>query len=183
MPGLILWLLQLVTALYLLAGLYLHLFNSPLTRKLVFDSLFIFCAVAHGLNGLWGIIGESLHGKWWRIAFNFQNLFTDFIHNRQAGHFMFILHRVTGLIILLFLTQHIFTNSLVSFYLSIEDSIIIEFLRNDIFVYIAVVSLGFHAFNGIRLIFIELTALTWLQKKTAYLSLLSGAIFAMYYIL
>ncbi len=180
MPGLILWMLQLLTALYLLAGLYLHLFSAPLTGKLVFDSLFIFCAVAHGLNGLWGIIDESLRGKWWRVPFN---LFTDFIHNIQAGHFMFILHRVTGLIILLFLTQHIITNSLVSFYLSIEDSIIIEFLRNDMFAYIAVVSLGFHAFNGIRIIFIELTSLTWLQKKTAYLSLFSGAIFAMYYIL
>jgi succinate dehydrogenase/fumarate reductase cytochrome b subunit len=56
-----------------------------------------------------------------------------------------------------------------------------EFFRNDVFAYIAVVSLGFHAFNGIRLIFIELTSLTLIQRETAYLSLLSGAIFGMYY--
>ena len=149
----------------------------------VFDSLFIFCAVVHGLNGLWGIADELFRDKEWGIALKFRNFFMDFIHTRQAGHFMFILHRVTGLIIMVYLMQHIFTNSLVSTYLSIENSFITESLRNDIFGYLAVVSLGFHAFNGVRLIFIELPALTWFQNKTAYISLLSGALFAMYYIL
>ncbi len=175
-----LWILHILTALYLFIGLYVHIFITALTGYLLFDILFAAAAVYHGLNGMWGIIEESLRKKGWKLAKKLGTLFIDFKHNRHAGYFIFILHRLTGLFILLYLMQHIFTNSLVSAYISLDDIFIIESLRNDFLTYLAALSLGFHAINGMRLIFIDLTGLTWLQRRLAYLSLISGSLFALY---
>lgn len=180
MLSFILWILQTVTALYLFIGLCVHVFITPFTDYLFLDILFVGAALFHGLNGGWTIIDESLRGKGWKAAEKFGALFVDFRHNRHAGHFVFILHRLTGLFILLYLMQHIFTNRLISDYLSIDKIFITELLRNDVFTYLALSSLGFHSINGMRLIFIELTGITWLQRRLAYLSLALGALFALY---
>ena len=175
-----LWIFQNVTALFLFFGLYVHIFIIPLTANLSYDLLFAVAAVYHGFNGLWGIIDESFKGKGWKVAEKFEAFFIDYQHNKLIGHFLFILHRLTGLFLLLYLAQHIITNSLISAYLSIDNIVITEFLKNDFLDYLAVLSLCFHAVNGIRLIFIELTSLTWLQRKSAYVSLALGMVFALY---
>lgn len=183
MGGFILWLLQTGTGLYLCAGLYLHLFETPLTGYAVFDYLFILSALTHGLNGLYSIIDESFRGRWWSTINAIKTGLTDLLLNRQGGHFMFMLHRVTGIYLLMFLLQHLCTNSLVSPYLSIDEAAVTNFLRRDIFAYAAVMSLGFHAFNGLRLIILELTTMTRLQREAAYLSLISGTLFIIYYMM
>jgi succinate dehydrogenase/fumarate reductase cytochrome b subunit len=180
MTGFYLWIFQSVTALYLFVILYFHIFVAPFTDYLILDVLFVCAAVFHGFNGLWIIIDESFRGKGWKLAEAFGVLLTDFRHNRHVGHFLFILHRLTGLFILLYLTQHLFTNSFVSAYLFLDDIFIIELLRNDFLDYLTFLSIGFHAINGMRLIFIELTGLTWLQRRLAYLSLALGLLFTVY---
>jgi succinate dehydrogenase/fumarate reductase cytochrome b subunit len=182
MTGFYLWIFQSITALYLFAILYFHIFVAPFTNYLILDVLFVAAAVFHGFNGLWIIVDESLRKKGWKLAKTFGVLLADFKHNRHIGHFLFILHRLTGLFILLYLTQHLFINSFVSAYLSIDNLFITELFRNDILSYLAVLCLGFHTINGVRLIFIELTGLTWLQRRLAYLSLTLGMVFALYII-
>ncbi len=180
MVGFILWILQNVTALFLSVGLYVHIFITPLSGNLLYDLIFAFAAVYHGFNGLWGIIEESLRGKGWKVAEKFKPFFIDFQYNRQVGHFLFIPHRLTGLFLLLYLVQHFFTNSLVSAYFSIDNLAIVKLLKNDFLDYLAVLSLCFHSVNGIRVILIEFTGLTWLQRRFAYASLALGTIFALY---
>ncbi len=180
MIAFILWILQSITALFLSFGLYVHIFVSPLTGNLPYDLLFVAAALYHGFNGVWGIIDESFRGKGWKVAEKFKTLFIDFQYNQQAGHFLFILHRLTGLFLLLYLTQHLFTNSLVSAYLSIDNLAVVELLKNDFLNYLAVLSLCFHAVNGLRLVFIEFTGLTWFQRRFAYVSLVLGSVFALY---
>jgi succinate dehydrogenase/fumarate reductase cytochrome b subunit len=179
MLGFTLWILQILTALFLFIGLYIHAFVSPLPN-VVFNILFICAAVFHGFNGIWGIIDESLRKQGWKIAGRFSRLVSDYSHNRQSGHLLFIIHRITGIFIFLFLAQHIVTNYYVSAYINPGSSPLIEFLRHDWIKYLALLSLGFHAMNGIRLIFIELTGFTLLQKKLAYVSLVTGLLFAAY---
>ena len=176
----ILWISQSITALFLFFAVYVHIFVTPLTGNLLYDLVFILAAVFHGFNGLWGIIEESLRGKGWKAAEKFKIFFIDFQYNRQVGHFLFILHRLTGLFLLLYLVQHFFTNSLVSAYLSIDNLAVVKLLKNDFLDYLAVLSLCFHSVNGIRVILIEFTGLTWLQRRLAYLSLLLGLVFAFY---
>jgi len=180
MANFILWILQILTALFLLISLYIHIFIAPLTNNILYDLLFILAAAYHGLNGLWGIIDESLRGKKWRVAKKFKTLITDFRYNKKIGHFIFILHRLTGIYLTLYLMQHIFTNSFISTYLSIDDFAALEFLRNDFIDYIALLSLAFHAASGIRVILIELMGLTWIQKRLAYISLILATGVALY---
>ncbi|MBI4686988.1 MAG: hypothetical protein HY756_04295 [Nitrospirae bacterium] len=183
MFSLILWILQIITALFLLIGLYIHIFITPLTNNVLYDLLFIMAAAYHGLNGLWSIIDESLRGKEWKAAEKFKTLITDFRYNKEAGHFIFILHRLTGIYLAFYLIQHIFTNAFISAYLSIDDFAVVEFLRKDLFDYLALLSLCFHAVNGIRVMFIELTGMTWLQRRLAYISLMLGTAFALYVVI
>jgi succinate dehydrogenase/fumarate reductase cytochrome b subunit len=176
MLGFFLWVLQILTALFLFIALYIHAFISPLPN-IVFNTLFICAAVFHGLNGMWGVVYESLRKKGWRAAGSF---LSDYSHNRQSGHLLFIIHRITGIFIFLFFAQHIVTNYYVSTYIELVDSPLIDFLRHDWIKYLALLSLGFHAMNGMRLIFIELTGRTLIQRRLAYSSLLLGLLFAGY---
>ena len=74
-----------------------------------------------------------------------------------AERYAYILHRLTGLGILLYFLMHIVVTSLRAFgiYLWTEGG----FLHQPIFKFgefLVVVAFGYHAFNGIRLVLVEL---------------------------
>lgn len=71
--------------------------------------------------------------------------------------YLYILHRVTGLSILFYFLMHIVVTSLRAFdiYLWVEDG----FFHQPIFrvgEYLVFLAFAFHAFNGLRLVFVEL---------------------------
>lgn len=175
-----LWIFQTLTGIYLFIGLYLHIFISPFTDYPILNTLFILSALFHGINGMTGIINESFKGKGWRRAHKSILFFKDLAISRHTGHLLFVLHRLTGIFLLLYLLQHILTNSLSLAYIPIGDSFIIDILRGKTLRFLAIISVGIHGMNGLRLIFIELTGLTHLQKRLAYLVLISGIFLAAY---
>jgi succinate dehydrogenase / fumarate reductase cytochrome b subunit len=72
--------------------------------------------------------------------------------------YLYILHRLTGLGILMFFLLHIFASS-VRMYGPESWAVAMGILKNPIFVlgeFLVFVAFAFHALNGIRLIFIEL---------------------------
>lgn len=177
MTGLILWALQILSALFLTAGLFVHAFISPFPET-AFNLFFVFAALFHGTKGMSGIIDETIGSKSPGIGKRYRKLFSDYADNSQAGTLCFIMHRATGILLFLFFVQHLFTNYLVSAYIPAESLPFLNFLRHGAVIYLALVLLGFHLTNGLRLIFLEVTGYTHLQKKLAAFSLFSGLLFA-----
>jgi|GEM_PF-2616564 succinate dehydrogenase/fumarate reductase cytochrome b subunit len=173
MLGYLLWIIQLLTGLFIFIGLYIHLFINPIIDSFLFNILFIVFLVFHGINGLAGILVESLKGG---IARKIMLLFKDLLMSRNTGHLLFFLHRVTGIFLSLYLIQHVLTNSLGP----LGDSPIIELLNSEVSKSLAIISAGLHGLNGLRLIFIDLTGLTHLQRRLGYIVLLSSICLLIY---
>jgi len=162
-----LWITQLITGILLFIGLYIHIFVSPVIGSTLFNSLFMAFLAFHGINGLTGILTEK-----GRVSHKAVLFFKDLMMSRNTGHLLFFLHRITGLFLVIYLIQHILTNSLGP--LS-DSSIDVEVLKP-----LAIISAGIHGINGLRLIFIDLTGLTHLQKRLGYIVLLSSIFLLIY---
>lgn len=88
---------------------------------------------------------------------------------RAVGQLAFLLHRITGLGILLFLVIHIIDTSFVYFAPELYDEAIqiyrsVPFMIGEIFLVWAVF---YHGFNGIRIIIFDLWKPEWWEKDIA----------------
>ncbi len=172
------WVIQIITALYLFFFLYSHVYRSLFSDYMFLNILFVLSLIFHSFYGLWEIISELKGTRGWRIIEKTVSVFLDIRYNLHIGYFTFILHRLTALLLFLYFTLHISANSLISTYFSLDNNYIAEMLRDGLITYLTIIILGFHSINGIRLIFIEITGLTRFQGLLAYLSIMVSGIFA-----
>jgi len=92
-----------------------------------------------------------------------------YLKYRGRGHFSFIMHRISGLGTLAFLTMHILTTSTVSFAPQWYEVLVIIF-RNPIVIFAEIIVSFFvvyHGVNGLRIAYIDLFRPDLLEKEPA----------------
>jgi succinate dehydrogenase / fumarate reductase cytochrome b subunit len=103
------------------------------------------------------------------MADRIKSTLSGYIKYRGRGHFAFIMHRISGLGTLAFLTMHILTTSTV-FFAPQWYEVLVDIFRNP-FVMIAEITISFfvvyHGVNGLRIAYIDLFRPDLLEKQSA----------------
>ncbi len=99
--------------------------------------------------------------------------FKDLIHNKYPGMYAFWIHRITGIILTIFLCLHIWTLGSVFRGKAAYDHAISKFdtTFGYYFQYVLLLAVAIHLLNGIRITVADLWGLTRSQKKMVWISL------------
>lgn len=98
--------------------------------------------------------------------------FKDLVKNRNPGMVAFLVHRITGVAVTLFLFLHIWTLSSVFRGKDAYDYAISKFdtKAGYIFQYVLLLAVAIHLLNGIRITVADFWGLTRSQKKLLWIS-------------
>lgn len=107
---------------------------------------------------------------------NIQSLkegFKDLVKNRNPGMYTFLIHRITGVAVAVFLFLHIWTLSAVFRGKDAYDYAISKFDTKVgyVFQYVLLLAVTVHLLNGIRITVADFWGLTRSQKKLLWISL------------
>jgi succinate dehydrogenase cytochrome b556 subunit len=102
-----------------------------------------------------------------------KEVFKDLIKNRNPGMYAFWIHRITGVVVTVFLFLHIWTLSSVFRGKGAFDYAISKFDTKVgyLFQYILLLAVAVHLLNGIRITIADFWGLTRSQKKLLWVSL------------
>ena len=97
----------------------------------------------------------------------------DLIHNKYPGTYAFWVHRITGIILTIFLCLHIWTLGSVFRGKAAYDYAISKFDTpfGYFFQYVLLLAVAIHLLNGIRITVADLWGLTRSQKKMVWIAL------------
>lgn len=114
------------------------------------------------------------------IAQKLTAVFKNLIRNRFAGAYAFWIHRITGILITLFLFLHIWTLSSVFRGKDAYDYAISKFDTRFgyAFQYALLLIVAAHLLNGIRITIVDFCQITRSQKKLLWVSLFLFAVIA-----
>ena len=98
--------------------------------------------------------------------------FKDLVKNRNTGMYAFWIHRITGIVITVFLFFHIWTLSAVFRGKDAYDYAISKFDTKFgyLFQYVLLLAVAIHLLNGIRITMADFCGLTRSQKKLLWIS-------------
>ena len=98
--------------------------------------------------------------------------FKDLVKNRNTGMYAFWIHRITGIVITVFLFFHIWTLSAVFRGKDAYDYAISKFDTKFgyLFQYVLLLAVAIHLLNGIRITMSDFCGLTRSQKKLLWIS-------------
>ena len=99
--------------------------------------------------------------------------FKDLVKNRNTGMYAFWIHRITGIVITVFLFFHIWTLSAVFRGKDAYDYAISKFDTKFgyLFQYVLLLAVAIHLLNGIRITMSDFCGLTRSQKKLLWISI------------
>ncbi|MFN3531235.1 MAG: succinate dehydrogenase, cytochrome b556 subunit [Candidatus Brocadia sp.] len=99
--------------------------------------------------------------------------FKDLVKNRNPGMYTFLIHRITGVAVAVFLFLHIWTLSAVFRGKDAYDYAISKFDTKVgyVFQYVLLLAVTVHLLNGIRITVADFWGLTRSQKKLLWISL------------
>ncbi|KKO19038.1 MAG: succinate dehydrogenase, cytochrome b556 subunit [Candidatus Brocadia sp.] len=99
--------------------------------------------------------------------------YKDFVKNRNMGMYAFWLHRITGIVITVFLFLHIWTLSAVFRGKDAYDYAISKFDTKFgyLFQYVLLLIVAIHLINGLRITVVDFCGVTRSQKKLLWISL------------
>lgn len=99
--------------------------------------------------------------------------FKDLVKNRNTGMYAFWIHRITGIVITVFLFFHIWTLSAVFRGKDAYDYAISKFDTKFgyVFQYVLLLAVAIHLLNGIRITMSDFCGLTRSQKKLLWISI------------
>ncbi len=114
------------------------------------------------------------------IAQKLTDVFKNLLRNRFAGIYAFWIHRITGMVITLFLFLHIWTLSSVFRGKDAYDYAISKFDTKFgyAFQYALLLIVAAHLLNGIRITVVDLCQVTRAQKKLLWTALFLFAVIA-----
>jgi succinate dehydrogenase cytochrome b556 subunit len=99
--------------------------------------------------------------------------FKDLVKNRNTGMYAFWIHRITGIVVTVFLFFHIWTLSAVFRGKDAYDYAISKFDTKFgyVFQYVLLLAVAIHLLNGIRITMSDFCGLTRSQKKLLWISI------------
>ena len=111
---------------------------------------------------------------------NIKEGFKDFVKNRNAGMYAFWIHRITGVVVTIFLFLHIWTLSTVFRGKDAYDYAISKFdtKLGYLFQYMLLLTVAVHLVNGIRITVVDFCGVTRSQKKLLWISIFVLALIA-----
>ena len=104
---------------------------------------------------------------------NIKEAFQDLVKNKNTGMYAFWIHRITGIVVTVFLFLHIWTLSAVFRGKDAYDYAISKFDTKFgyIFQYVLLLIVAVHLVNGIRITVVDFCGVTRSQKKLLWISL------------
>lgn len=104
---------------------------------------------------------------------NIKESFQDLLKNRNAGMYAFWAHRITGIVVTIFLFLHIWTLSSVFRGKDAYDYAISKFdtTFGYLFQYVLLLTVAIHLVNGIRITVVDFCGVTRSQKKLLWISI------------
>ncbi|OOP56024.1 MAG: succinate dehydrogenase, cytochrome b556 subunit [Candidatus Brocadia carolinensis] len=104
---------------------------------------------------------------------NIKESFQDLLKNRNAGMYAFWAHRITGIVVTIFLFLHIWTLSSVFRGKDAYDYAISKFdtTFGYLFQYVLLLTVAIHLVNGIRITVVDFCGITRSQKKLLWISI------------
>lgn len=99
--------------------------------------------------------------------------YKDFVKNRNTGMYAFWIHRITGVMITIFLFLHIWTLSAVFRGKDAYDYAVSKFDTKFgcLFQYVLLLVVAIHLINGVRITVVDFCGITRSQKKLLWISL------------
>lgn len=99
--------------------------------------------------------------------------YKDFVKNRNTGMYAFWIHRITGVMITIFLFLHIWTLSAVFRGKDAYDYAVSKFDTKFgcLFQYVLLLVVAIHLVNGVRITVVDFCGITRSQKKLLWISL------------
>ncbi|HQU32358.1 MAG: succinate dehydrogenase, cytochrome b556 subunit [Planctomycetia bacterium] len=99
--------------------------------------------------------------------------YKDFVKNRNTGMYAFWIHRITGIMIAVFLFLHIWTLSAVFRGKDAYDYAVSKFDTKFgcLFQYVLLLIVAIHLVNGVRITVVDFCGITRSQKKLLWISL------------
>lgn len=104
---------------------------------------------------------------------NIKEAFQDLVKNKNTGMYAFWIHRITGVVVTVFLFLHIWTLSSVFRGKDAYDYAISKFDTKFgyLFQYVLLLTVAIHLVNGIRITVVDFFGVTRSQKKLLWISL------------
>ncbi len=111
---------------------------------------------------------------------NIKEAFQDLLKNRNAGMYAFWVHRITGVVVTVFLFLHIWTLSSVFRGKDAYDYAISKFDTKFgyLFQYVLLLTVAIHLINGIRITVGDFCGVTRSQKKLLWISIFALLVIA-----
>ncbi|MDG6027803.1 MAG: succinate dehydrogenase, cytochrome b556 subunit [Candidatus Brocadia sp.] len=111
---------------------------------------------------------------------NIKEAFQDLLKNGNAGMYAFWVHRITGIVVTIFLFLHIWTLSSVFRGKDAYDYAISKFdtTFGYLFQYVLLLTVAIHLVNGIRITVVDFCGITRSQKKLLWISIFALLVIA-----